>query len=228
MQEELTEIVCIIDRSGSMAQVKDEAISGFNSFLEDQVAVPGEAALTLVRFDTEYEIMHNGTPITQVPMLDENSFEPRGMTALYDAIGRTIDDVGGRLSKTPEAQWPAHVIVAILTDGLENASSDYTCNRIRTMIEHQQSTYNWDFVYLGANQNAFAESRRMGLNKESTRQWESTREGTVSALREMNSTVLMSRQLHIPPDQGTEQQAPRRRRSRRTSRKASSREANHE
>ena len=103
MREELTEIVCIIDRSGSMAQVQDEAISGFNSFLEDQTAVPGEAALTLVRFDTEYEVVHNGTPIGQVPMLDESSFQPRGMTALHDAIGRTIDDVGGRLSKTPEA-----------------------------------------------------------------------------------------------------------------------------
>lgn len=228
MREELTEIVCIIDRSGSMSSVRDEAISGFNSFLEDQVAVPGEAALTLVRFDTEYEIVHNGTPITQVPMLDENSFEPRGMTALYDAIGRTIDDVGGRLSKTPEGERPAHVIVAILTDGLENASSDYTSKRVRSMIEHQQSTYGWDFVYLGANQNAFAESQRMGINRESTRQWDSTREGTVFALKEMSSTVLAMRRHNVPPDQGTEQQAPRHRRSRRASRTATSGAANRE
>jgi uncharacterized protein YegL len=223
MREELTEIVCIIDRSGSMAKVRDEAISGFNSFLEDQAAVPVEAALTLVRFDTEYEVMHNGTPIAQVPLLDETSFVPRGMTALYDAIGRTIDDVGGRLSKTPETERPAHVIVAILTDGHENSSSDYTSERVRGLIEHQQAAYDWDFVYLGANQNAFAESRKLGLAKESTRQWDSTSEGTMYALREMSTTVSAMRQPATPPDQPT-----RRRSSQRKSKTDSSQEAKSE
>lgn len=219
METETTEIVCIIDRSGSMKPIQDEAISGINCFLEDQAAVPGNALLTLVRFDNEYEIVHDGVPIAEVPKLDERSFRPRGMTALYDAIGRTVDDVGRRISRTPRKERPGHVIVAILTDGLENASSDYTSHRVREMIEHQQSVYSWDFVYLGANQDAFSESRKLGLAKESTRQWDSTSEGTMYALREMSSTVSTMRQPVAPT---------RRRNAQHKSKTGSSREAKSE
>ena len=198
MNQYLTEIICILDRSGSMKRVREEAISGINGFLEDQRAVPGNAILTMVRFDTEYEVIHNGTPIHQVPMLDETTYRPRGMTALYDAIGRTIDDVGHRLSKTPENDRPAHVIVAILTDGYENASSDYDAHRVREMIHHQQLKYDWDFIYLGANQNAFAESGKIGIRAQNTRQWESTSQGTTDVMREMSLTVRALRNTAMP------------------------------
>lgn len=199
MNKTLTELICIIDRSGSMEHVKQEAIAGINTFLEDQKAVPGDATLTLVRFDTEYEIIHNATPIAQVPPLDETTYQPRGMTALYDAIGRTIDDVGRRLSKTPEADRPAHVIVAILTDGLENASSDYTSDRVRQMIEHQQSVYGWDVIYLGANQDAFAESRKIGIVAQNTRQWQATSDGTLQVACNLSSMISERRSRSAPP-----------------------------
>ncbi|MFW9872522.1 MAG: hypothetical protein ACFFG0_05415, partial [Candidatus Thorarchaeota archaeon] len=145
------EIVCIIDRSGSMASIAKDAIGGFNTFLEEQKKVKGEATLTFIQFDTDYEIIHENKPLFDVPKLNESTFQPRGATALLDAVGKTIDSVGKRLSNMQENNRPEKVIVAILTDGEENSSKEYTLSKVREMITHQRDKYQWEFIFLAAN-----------------------------------------------------------------------------
>lgn len=156
----LTEIVVVMDRSGSMAYRKDDAVGGLNHFLAEQRKLPGRALLTLTQFDTEYEIVHNGVPLESVQSC---TLEPRGGTALLDAVGQTIHTVGARLARVPEPERPGLVVFVIVTDGEENSSREYNLAQIRHMIEEQSGVYNWQFVYLGANQNAFAEAGAMGI-----------------------------------------------------------------
>jgi len=163
MDKNLSEIVCIVDRSGSMATIAADAIGGFNTFLAEQKKLPGEAQFTLVLFDTEYLVPVANQPIQSVEPLTNKTFVPRGGTALLDAIGRTIATIGVRLGKTPESERPAHVIVVILTDGEENSSHEYSHSRIASMIQHQQDKYNWHFVYLGVGIDAFAASRSFNM-----------------------------------------------------------------
>lgn len=151
MKKDLTEIICVIDKSGSMGSKRSDAIGGFNRFLEDQKKEPGDAKFTLTLFDTEYKIVHNGTDIQAVSPLNEATYVPGGCTALLDAVGRTIDKVGERLTNTPENDRPERVIVVILTDGLENASKEYTRQQILDKITHQQEKYGWVFLYLGSD-----------------------------------------------------------------------------
>ena len=129
-REGLTEIVCIIDKSGSMEAVKEDAIGGFNRFLKEQQELPGESLFTLVLFDTEYRRVTDGRPIREVNTLNRKTYSPGGMTALLDAVGITVDRVARRIEKTPPSDKPEKVIVAVLTDGLENSSVEYSAGQI--------------------------------------------------------------------------------------------------
>ena len=160
MKSNITDITLVVDRSGSMQQRREDAEGGVNAFIQQQAKEPGEALLTLIQFDTEYEILHRGVPIEEVP---EYRLEPRGMTALLDAVGRAINETGIRLKALEEADRPGLVIFVITTDGLENSSTEFTRDQIKEMIEHQQSKYGWHFTFLGANQDAFAEAGAMGM-----------------------------------------------------------------
>ena len=186
MNTRLTEIACIVDRSGSMDSIRSDAIGGFNAFLEGQKRVPGEARLTLVLFDHEYLVLHDATDIRSAPPLDESTYVPRGTTALLDAIGRTIDAVGERLSTTPPAQRPGKVITAILTDGLENASKRYSHARIAEMIEHQRTKYGWEFLFLAANQDAVLSARALAIPAEDAVPYAADSEGVAMAFYEMD------------------------------------------
>ena len=160
----LTEIICVTDRSGSMASIMSDAIGGFNCFLKDQQENKTDRCLfTFAQFDSEYEIIHDCIPIEDVPPLTKETYIPRASTALLDAIGRTIASVGERLSRTAENERPGAVIVVILTDGLENASSEYNRQRVKEMIETQTEKFSWEFIYLAANQNAIAEAQTYGI-----------------------------------------------------------------
>jgi hypothetical protein len=163
MQSDLTYIVYILDRSGSMQPLASDAIGGFNAFLAGQQQLPGRADFMLVLFDHEYLVQVPRTDIQKVQPLDARTFVPRGQTALLDAIGRTLDDIGRELAGTPEAHRPAKVIVAIFTDGLENASRVYTHARIAEMIRHQQEKYSWEFLFLAANQDAVASAAKLAI-----------------------------------------------------------------
>lgn len=161
MRSDLTDITLVVDRSGSMGSIREDAEGGVNAFIEEQKRADGEAVLTLVQFDTEYEFLHRGVPINEV---EPYKLAPRGMTALLDAVGRAINETGGRLAAMPEEQRPGLVIFVIVTDGLENSSSEFTRDQIREMIQHQQEKYNWQFTFLGADQDAFAEAGAMGID----------------------------------------------------------------
>ena len=163
MNTHLTELAFILDRSGSMGHLAGAAIEGFNHFLHEQQSAPGRARLTLVLFDDEYLVPAQSLPVAEVVPLDERSYVPRNTTALLDAIGRTVDALGARFSSLPERDRPAKVIVAILTDGLENASTHYTWKDIASRIKHQTEVYRWDFLFLGANQDAIATAAQLNI-----------------------------------------------------------------
>lgn len=147
-----TELVAILDRSGSMIAMMSDVIGGFNSFVEEQKKVPGEAQLTLVLFDDMYEIVHDGLDIQKVPTLTSEICKARGSTALLDAVGKTINVVGDRLAKTPENQRPGKVIFMIFTDGEENDSKEFRdLAVVRAMIDEQKTKYSWEFIFAGAD-----------------------------------------------------------------------------
>jgi uncharacterized protein YegL len=163
MNNQLTEIAFLLDRSGSMTPLTGEAIAGFNSFLREQQAAPGQARLTLVLFDHEYEVAADGLPVQEVVPLDGQTYSARGSTALLDALGTAIDALGARLAAQDEAARPGKVIVAVLTDGMENASEKFTWKDIARRIKHQSQVYHWEFLFLGANQDAIATASRMNI-----------------------------------------------------------------
>jgi len=160
MRSDLTDITLVIDRSGSMQSIRDDAQGGINAFIAGQSKTPGDVLVTLVQFDTEYEFLHRGVPVRDVPPY---ALEPRGGTALLDAVGRAINETGARLAKLPEPERPGLVIFVVMTDGQENSSREFTKAQIRKMIQHQQSVFNWQFTFLGANQDAFAEAGEIGI-----------------------------------------------------------------
>jgi len=163
MKDNLTEIVVILDRSGSMSGLRDDAIGGFNSFIEDQRKVPGDALVTLVQFDHEYEEVYGGKPLPDVPLLDATTYSPRGSTALLDAMGRTMNDVGTRLASMDGADRPGKVIVVVITDGHENASNEFTHDKIKEMVEHQKDAYNWEFVFLASEPKTADMAQAIGI-----------------------------------------------------------------
>ena len=193
MRADLTEIAFILDRSGSMNAIVTDAIGGFNSFLGGQQSLPGTARLTLVLFDHEFTVVHNNVDIEQVPPLDERTYVPRGMTALLDAVGRTIDDMGARLAATPEAERPGKIIVAILTDGMENASRDYTYDKVAAMIRHQQQKYSWEFIFLAANQDAIAAAGALSIAPKDAIAFQATGQGVRQAHMHLSEQVALRR-----------------------------------
>ena len=157
------DITVILDRSGSMASIASDVVGGFNAFVADQCGQPGECRLTLVQFDHEYQVVYAGRPITEAPLLASDTYQPRGTTALLDAIGRTIESTGDRLRALPEVDRPDRVLLVITTDGLENASTDYTRERVFNMISTQRDAYGWKFQFMAANQDAIQEGGHIGI-----------------------------------------------------------------
>jgi uncharacterized protein YegL len=193
MKSDLTELVFVLDRSGSMASMAVEAVSGFNAFLEEQKKQAGEAKMTLVLFDHEYSLIYDGKNIQEVEPLTNKTFTPRGTTALLDALGRTIDDVGARLAATPEEERPSKVLVAILTDGQENASRDYKKIKIHELITHQTEKYSWEFLFLAANQDAFSEAASLGISLNNTSNYAATGKGLADAFTAVSCSTAAYR-----------------------------------
>lgn len=180
MKTDFADITFVLDRSGSMASVRDDTIGGFNSFIEAQRKLPGSCNASLVQFDDHYEPLYAGKPVGDAPLLTKDTFVPRGMTALLDAIGRTIVATGARLEVLPEADRPARVIFVILTDGGENSSKEYTREKVFSMITHQKAKYQWDFVFLGANQDAIQTGASLGIAAGSSMTYSSNAAGTAA------------------------------------------------
>ena len=195
MNQNLTEIACVIDRSGSMESMKAEAIMGFNAFLQEQKAAPGDVRFTLVLFDNEYLKVVDHKPLQSVQPLTDKTFEPRGTTALLDAMGRTIDEIGARLSKTPEHDRPSKVIIACMTDGAENASKHYSNDKLAKMIEHQRTVYNWEFIFLGATLQSRTMAKSWSVPDEDIDIMVATPEGTMEANDKMSKRLMMKRMM---------------------------------
>ena len=164
MKKNLCEIVVILDESGSMESCKKDTISGVNLFLNNQKRISGEANVTLVKFSDYYKIINDSIPLNQIVYLDENNYTPANTTALLDAVGRTINTIGKRLADTPEADRPEKVIFAIITDGYENASHEFSRKQIFDMVSLQKDKYRWEFIFLGANIDAWGEEIGITLN----------------------------------------------------------------
>jgi len=158
--QNLTHIYLLLDRSGSMQSIKTDTEGGFAAFVEEQKRTPGECRVTLAQFDNHYDVVYTDRPIAEVPALD---LQPRGSTALLDAMGRLITDAGAKLAALSEAERPGTVIVAIMTDGHENASQEWDHPAIKALVEQQTGQWGWQFLYMGADQDAIEVGRNIGV-----------------------------------------------------------------
>lgn len=161
MKNGYADIALIVDRSGSMDGIKVDMEGGIKNFIQKQKETPGECTISLYQFDTVYEPVYENLNADKVP---EYELHPRGGTALYDALGKTINNLGEKYRKMPEEQRPEKVFVVTITDGMENSSREFDSEKIKEMVSHQSDVYKWTFVYLGANQDALLAARNIGVS----------------------------------------------------------------
>jgi hypothetical protein len=173
-----TAIAVLMDRSGSMADIRDDAEGALRAFIDDQAKMPGRCTIRLSHFDSEYEDVYLSTPIASAPAYD---LIPRGTTALLDGIGRLVVDFGVELAAMPDEQRPGQVIVIIQTDGHENASHDWTRERVFELITSQQARYGWTFIFLGADQDAIEVGGHLGVAAGDSLTWNKSADGVLGA-----------------------------------------------
>jgi uncharacterized protein YegL len=178
MKKDLVEMVFILDRSGSMEGLEKDTIGGFNSMINKQKKIPGEALVSTVLFDDAYEVLHNRKSIKEVPSLTHEEYFVRGSTALLDAIGRSLKKMISVYRKLKDEEKPEKTIFVITTDGMENASREFTSTQIKQMIEKQKEKYQWEFIFLGANIDAVRTARDFGIRKDRVANYHSDEQGT--------------------------------------------------
>ena len=189
MKKDLTELVFILDRSGSMSGLESDTIGGYNAMLEKQKKEPGEAVITTVLFDDRYELLHDRFNLKGIAPITEKEYFVRGSTALLDAVGRTINKIGNAQKYTTEDERAEHVLFVITTDGMENASREFSDEKVRKMIEHQKNKYGWEFIFLGANIDAIAAAERFGIGEDRASNYNADSEGTLLNYAVINETV---------------------------------------
>ncbi len=178
MRKNLTELVFILDRSGSMAGLEADTIGGFNGMLEKQRREPGEALVSTVLFDNESQVLHDRVPLNKVAPLTDRDYTVRGCTALLDAIGGAIHHIGNIHKYARPEDVPEHTLFVITTDGMENASRQYTGDRVRAMIQRQKEQYGWEFLFLGANIDAVQTAGRFGIGADRAVNYHADSQGT--------------------------------------------------
>ena len=193
MGSNLTEIVFILDRSGSMAGLESDVIGWFNSFIENQSKMDGRVIVTAVLFDHEYELLWNGID-ARIARLTSIEYYVRGCTALLDAVGKTILDVERRLSMQPEEKRPGKVIFVITTDGLENASREFSYEKVKGLIKHQQERYGWEFVFLGANIDVAKEADSLGICRDDAYSFKASKAGVAKMYDTVSDAATQKRQ----------------------------------
>ena len=187
MKKGLTELVFIIDRSGSMGGLEKDTIGGFNSMLKEQQAVEGEAIVTTVLFDNRYELLHDRIDIRAVSPLTEKNYTVGGNTALLDALGKTIRKIREVQEHTAEDYRAEKVLFTIITDGQENASREYSAESIKTRIERQKEKYGWEFVFFGANMDAVLEAGKLRIGADRAQNYCADAIGTSVAYTAMSA-----------------------------------------
>lgn len=194
MKENLTELVFILDRSGSMSGLEEDTIGGFNSMLDKQKEEKGDAFVTTVLFDNKYELLHDRKDIKNIRPISKKEYYVRGTTALLDAIGIAINNIGQALSNTNDNQRPDKVMFVIITDGMENSSTEYSFDKVKEMIEHQKSKYSWDFIFLGANIDAVKTAASFGIAEDRATNFVSDSKGTELNYKVVSEAVSCFRQ----------------------------------
>jgi uncharacterized protein YegL len=203
MNENLTEIAAILDRSGSMHNLTNDTVGGFNSFLKEQQEAPGEALLTTALFNNTYALLHDRADIKNIKAITNKDYIAQGSTALLDALGKAISQIGAKLHNTPEHERPGKVIFFIITDGEENASVEYTHDMIKEMVERQKNVYNWEFIFMGANIDSFSVGEKLGIAANRRFDYEAENGGMFLAQAAMSQAVLNFRR-HSSVDEGEE------------------------
>jgi uncharacterized protein YegL len=194
MKKGLTELVFILDKSGSMSGLEADTIGGYNSMLAKQKAVDGECYITTVLFDNNYELLHDRIDIKAVSPITDKEYQVGGSTALLDAIGRTINKIGNAQKHTAEDYRAEKVMFVIITDGEENSSREYTAEKIKAQIERQKEKYGWEFIFLGANIDAVQTAGRFGIAPDRAVDYLADSEGTKLNFKVMASAVATFRE----------------------------------
>ena len=204
MKKNLTELVFILDRSGSMGGLEPDTIGGFNAMLTRQKEQEGEANVTTILFDHEVQLLHDRFPLHAVAPLTEKDYYVRGCTALLDAIGYGVEKMVNIQRHLPEDERAEKVIFVITTDGLENASKRFSYEKIRRMIEREKERYGWEFLFLGANMDAVQEAARFGIGEDRAVRFENDAQGVAVNYHVVSETVCRMRQADCPASIGAE------------------------
>lgn len=194
MKHGLTELVFILDKSGSMSGLESDTIGGFNSMLKKQKAVVGECYVTTVLFNDNYQLLHDRIDIRAVSPITEEDYQVGGSTALLDAIGKTIAKISNAQNHTAKAYRAEKVMFVIITDGEENSSREYSAEKVRAIIERQKTKYGWEFIFLGANIDAVQTAGRFGIDPDRAVDYIADSEGTKLNFRVMANAVATFRE----------------------------------
>ena len=194
MKKNLTEIVFILDRSGSMSGLESDTIGGFNSMLAKQKREQGEALVSTVLFDNVCEVLHDRMEIGKIAPMTERDYTVRGCTALLDAIGGAIHHIGNIHKYARAEDVPEHTLFVITTDGMENASRSYTAEKVKKMIERQKTKYGWEFLFLGANIDAVETARHFGIAPDRAANYRCDSKGTALNFEVLSETICAVRQ----------------------------------
>ena len=200
MKKGLTELVFILDKSGSMGGLEADTIGGYNAMLTKQQSVEGDCMITTVLFDNQYELLHDRIDIRAVSQISEKEYHVGGSTALLDAIGRTIHKIGNAQKHTADDFRAEKVMFVIITDGEENSSREYTAEKVKEQIEHQKSKYGWEFIFLGANIDAVETAGRFGISADRAQNFHADSEGVELNFRVMSEAVVAYRKCEAMPE----------------------------
>ena len=198
MRKDLTELVFILDRSGSMRGLEADTVGGFNSLVEKQKKEEGQALISVVLFDDQQEVLYDRAALNTIEPMTDQQYYVRGCTALLDAVGGAIHHIGNVHKYAREEDRPAKTLFVITTDGMENASRHYTYEKVKQMVERQKSKYGWEFLFLGANMDAIAVAGRFGISADRAVNYECDREGTLLNYRELSRSVSAMRKSAAP------------------------------
>jgi uncharacterized protein YegL len=193
MKKGLTEIVFILDRSGSMSGLESDTIGGYNSMIEKQKKEEGEALISTVLFDGQTDVLHDRVPLDKISPITEKEYYVRGSTALLDAVGGAIHHIGNVHKYAREEDVPEKTLFIITTDGMENSSRQYSYDKVKKMIEKQKEKYHWEFIFLGANIDAVGVADRFGVDRQHAVMYECDSAGTALNFQVMNKMVSCAR-----------------------------------
>lgn len=194
MKNNITELVFILDRSGSMSGLESDTIGGFNSLIEKQRKQDGECYVSTILFDHVSEVLHDRIKLSKIGKMTEKDYTVRGCTALIDAIGSAIHHIGNIHKYARPEDVPEHTLFVIMTDGLENASRRYTSDEVKKMIEHEKEKYGWEFLFIGANIDSVETARHFGIGADRSVNYHADRQGTAVVFDTVSETVCNFRE----------------------------------